>query len=283
MEQKKIENTDLNSLNLYFKDISHESLITHEEEIELAKRIKQGDELAKEKLIKANLRFVITVAKQYQGRGLSLEDLIAEGNTGLIRAIDHFDETKGFHFISYAVWWIRQAITKAIYYTANDVRLPTSQIEPLNKINKVKKEFEQKYNRQPSLEEISNLTGFEEDYIKNVQLSSNKCVSIDTPMSHCDDEETTLGDCIPDNNSDNPFEIVNNTTIADGINNILNSLSNRDHDIICMVFGLNGCMEMSYEEISKKFALSSERIRQITKGLLKQFQTQYVNDFKRLL
>jgi RNA polymerase primary sigma factor len=281
-QTKPIVSDEGSSLSLYLKDISKESLISKEKEIELAKRIKEGDEEAREELIKANLRFVITIAKQFQNRGLPLEDLIAEGNIGLMKAIEKFDETKGFHFISYAVWWIRQSIIRAIYYTASDVRLPTSQIEPKNKINKAIVEFEHKNGREPDMNELCKLTGFEEDYIRKVQLSSNKCVSIDSP-SISDEEDCTLGDCIPDESTETPDITTNKLLINQEINNILDNLSNRDHDIICMVFGLNGCNEMSYDEIARKFALSGERIRQITHTLLKQFKTQYSKQFEKLL
>ena len=281
-QTKPIVSDEGSSLSLYLKDIAKESLISKDKEFELAKKAREGDEIAREKLINANLRFVITIAKQYQNRGLPLEDLIAEGNVGLIKAVEKFDETKGFHFISYAVWWIRQAITRAIYYTANDVRLPTSQIEPKNKINKVTIEFHQKNGRDPSMDELIELTGFDEKYIRNVQLSTNQCISIDTP-SISDDEDCTLGDCIPDETNETPDVTTNRLLIQKEINNILDNLSNRDHDIICMVYGLNGCNEMSYDEIARKFALSGERIRQITHALLKQFKTQYSKQFEKLL
>lgn len=281
-QTKPIVSDEGSSLSLYLKDIAKESLISKEEEIELAKRAREGDEKAREKLINANLRFVITIAKQFQNRGLPLEDLIAEGNVGLIKAVEKFDETKGFHFISYAVWWIRQAITKAIYYTASDVRLPTSQIEPKNKINKAIIEFSQKNGREPSMDELVELTGFDEKYIRNVQLSNNQCVSIDSPTIN-DEEDCTLGDCIPDETNETPDIVTNKLLIQKEINNILDKLSNRDHDIICMVYGLNGCNEMSYDKIARKFALSGERIRQITHALLKQFKTQYSKQFEKLL
>jgi RNA polymerase primary sigma factor len=281
-QTRPIVSDEGSSLSLYLKEIAKEQLISKEEEVELAKRAREGDERAREKLINANLRFVITIAKQFQNRGLPLEDLIAEGNVGLIKAVEKFDETKGFHFISYAVWWIRQSITRAIYYTANDVRLPTSQIEPKNKINKAIIEFEHKNGREPDMSELCELTGFEEDYIRKVQLSSNKCVSIDSP-SISDDEDCTLGDCIPDETNETPDVTTNKLLIKQEINKILDTLSNRDHDIICMVFGLNGCNEMSYDEIARKFALSGERIRQITHSLLKQFKTQYSKQFEKLL
>jgi RNA polymerase primary sigma factor len=279
---KRITPRDSDSLNLYLKEVAKEKLIDQNKEIELAKRIKAGDQSAMDELVRANLRFVITVAKQYQGRGLSLEDLIAEGNIGLIKAAQKFDETKGFHFISYAVWWIRQAILKAVYYTANDVRLPTSQIEPITKLNKIIADFEQHNGRKPVLEELAELSGYKEDYIRKVQLSSNKCVSIDTPTVD-DSEDCTLADIIPNDGSDDPAELTDNTLISEGIDAVLSKLSNRDHDIVCMIYGLKGCHEMSFDEIARKFALSGERVRQLSHQLLKTFRTQYVNDFKALL
>lgn len=279
---KSITPKNTTSFTLYLKDVSKHSLITQEEEIELAEKIQQGDKSALNKLVTANLRFVISVAKQYQNRGLSLEDLVAEGNCGLIRAAELFDGKKGIRFISYAVWWIRQSILKAIYYTANDVRLPTSQIEPNSKLNKIVTEFEQHRGRKPSLEELSDLSGFSEEYITSVRSSTNRCVSIDAP-SIDDSEDCTIGDCIPNPTSDSPLELTNTSVISDRIEKILSNLSNRDHDIICMVFGLRGCMEMSYDEIARKFALSGERIRQITQSLLKQFKDHYSTEFKQLL
>ena len=279
---KRITPRDSDSINLYLKEVSKEKLINQAKEIELAKRIKAGDQSALDELVKANLRFVITVAKQYQGRGLSLEDLIAEGNIGLIKAAQKFDETKGFHFISYAVWWIRQAILKALYYTANNVRLPTSQIEPITKLNKIITEFEQRNGRKPIPEELANLSGYTEEYIKKVQLSSNKCVSIDTPTVD-DSEDCTLADIIPNDDSDNPVEYTDKQLISDGIDKILSNLSNRDHDIVGMIYGLKGCNEMSFDEIARKFALSGERVRQLSHQLLKTFRTDYVKDFRALL
>lgn len=274
---------DGDSLGMYLKDIAKESLISNEKEIELSKRIKAGDESAYEELVKANLRFVISVAKQFQNRGVPLEDLIAEGNIGLLHAARLYDGERGIHFISYAVWWIRQRITKAIYYHGSDVRLPTSQIEPKTKILKVSSEFERKVGREPTIDELVELTGFTEEFIKKVQLSTNKCVSLETP-SVSDDENCTLGDCIPDDVNPTPDTITDNNVLTEEIMKILNTLNNREHDILCMVFGLNGCNEMSYEEIARKFALSSERVRQITNNLLKTFRTKkkYSDKFRKL-
>lgn len=279
---KSITPRDTISLDLYFKDVTKEGLINEEKEKELAARIRQGDEKARNELVAANLRFVITVAKQYQGRGLLLEDLIAEGNVGLIKAAEKFDETKGFKFISYAVWWIRQAILRAIYYTASNVRLPTSQIEPNSKLNKLIASFEQHNGRKPSVEELAELSGFTEEHIRDVQSSTNKCVSISAP-SIDDTEDCTIGDCIPNPVSEDPARKTNNVLIGDAISDVLETLNNRDHDIICMIYGLKGCNEMSLEEIARKFALSAERVRQISHKLLKLFQTQYRSKFEALL
>jgi RNA polymerase primary sigma factor len=279
---KSITPRNTESFNMYLKDVSHIEMISKEEECELAKRIREGDKNALNKLVSANLRFVITVAKQYQGRGVPLEDLVAEGNAGMVVAATKFDERRGFRFISYAVWWIRQAILKSIYYTGNNVRLPTSQIEPKTKLNKLTAKFKQLNEREPSVEELSELSGFTEDMIRDVQTSTNNCVSIDAP-SIDDSEDCTIGDCIPNPISDNPEAITNNNYIADRISQILEKLSSRDHDIICMLYGLKGCNEMDYNEISRKFALSSERIRQIHHKLIKDFQTKDRTKFEALL
>jgi RNA polymerase primary sigma factor len=270
------------ALKSYLRDISKIPLLTPEQEKEVAAKAKLGDKKAIDKLVTSNLRFVVSVAKQYQGRGLLLEDLIAEGTAGLIKAAEKFDGDKGFKFISYAVWWIRQSILKAIYYTANNIRLPTSQIEPKNKLSKIIVEFEQMNGRKPSEDELSDISGFTVDFIKGVQAANNRCVSIDAP-SIDDSEDCTIGDCIPNPNSDSPSDTTNNSLIRDGINSVLNDLNNRDHDIICMFYGLNGCNEMTYAEIARKFNLSAERIRQIHHSLLKSFRSTYKDKFKRLV
>lgn len=284
IQPASIDAEEKDSLGIYFREVSKESLLSKDEELELARRIQDGDMTARNELVKANLRFVVTVAKQYQGRGLLLEDLIAEGNVGLLRAAESFNPNKGFHFISYAVWWIRQAILKAIYFNASDVRLPASQIEPKQKINKISAEFERINDRPPTLGELSELTGYKEKFIQGVQLSSNTCVSFDTPCLGGEDDNSTIGDLIADTTTETPDISTNKTIITEEVNRILNNLNNRDHDIICMVFGLKGCHEMTYEEVSKKFALSSERVRQIVRDLLKAFRKdRYTNSFKNLL
>ena len=279
---KSITPRDTTSINLYLKEISKEKLITPEDEVKLAIRIKAGDRNAVNELVLANTRFVVSVAKQYQGRGLSLEDLIAEGNIGLIKAAEKFDETKGIKFISYAVWWIKQSIIRAIYYTADDVRLPTSQIEPISKLSKLIAEFEQNNGRRPSDAELSELSGLEEDQVRKVLSVSNKAISIDAP-SIDESEDCTVGDCIENMNATRPDDETNNTLVSDGINNVLKELNNRDHDIICMIYGLKDCNEMSYDEIAKKFALSGERIRQLHHQIINTLKTSYGNQLKALL
>ena len=269
------------SLGIYLKEVSKEPLISHEKEIELSRRIKEGDEKALDELVKANLRFVIFVAKQYQNKGIPLEDLISEGNLGLIHSAKLFNGELGIHFISYAIWWIRRYINDAINSQNSDVRLPTSQTEPKTKILKAITKFEQKNGRVPEIEELMELTGFDEDFINRIMLSTNKCISMDTPMS-IEDESYTLADCIPDVITDSPETKLNNDIITEEILNIVGELNNREHDIICMAFGLNGCVEMSYRDIARKFALSAERIGQIVQAVLKRFKVKYPNLLKKL-
>lgn len=279
---KSITPRDTTSLDLYFKDVAHEKRISQEEEVALAKAAKQGDKRALDKLITANLRFVITVAKQYQGRGVPLEDLISEGNIGLVKAAEKFDETKGFKFISYAVWWIKQSMLKAIYYNGSTVRLPTSQIEPNTRLSKLTSEYEQFHETKPSIEELSELSGYSENFIRSVQAASNTCISIDAPNS-AESGTCTIADSIPNPDSEDPLDVTNDTVVAEEIEKILCRLSNRDHDIICMTMGLQGCNEMSYEEVARKLNLSAERIRQIHHSLLKEFKTRLVCAFNALL
>jgi len=279
MNVNKIERDG--SLGIYLKEVSKEPLISHEKEIELSRRIKNGDEKALDELVKANLRFVIFVAKQYQNKGIPLEDLISEGNLGLIHGAKLFNGELGIHFISYAIWWIRRYINDAINSQSSDIRLPTSQTEPKTKILKASTKFEQKNGRVPEIEELMELTGFDEDFINRVMLSTNKCVSMDTPMS-IEDESYTLADCIPDTINDSAETKLNNDIVAEEILKIVRELNNREHDIICMTFGLNGCTEMSYRDIARKFALSPERIGQIVQSVLKRFKTKYPNLLKKL-
>lgn len=268
------------SLNLYFKDVSKQPRITPEDEVELARRIKKGDAIAAEKLVKANLRFVISVAKQYQGKGLPLIDLIQEGNCGLIEASKKFDETRGFKFISYAVWWIRQAIMKAISDQCRTIRVPMSQIVNVNKINKASERLEQEYGRMPSLDEISEATNIDISKINSTLSSISKSVSLDSPLK--DEEVTSLLDIIPDNNVIPTDKEVGKNDLSSSIERILAKLSYRDRDIIRMSFGI-GMYPMPNEEIAFRFGIGSERVRQIQHSAIAYIRKHYKNDLKELL
>lgn len=268
------------SLNLYFKDVSKQPRITPEDEVELARRIKKGDAIAAEKLVKANLRFVISVAKQYQGKGLPLIDLIQEGNCGLIEASKKFDETRGFKFISYAVWWIRQAIMKAISDQCRTIRVPMSQIVNVNKINKASERLEQEYGRMPSLDEISDATNIDISKINSTLSSISKSVSLDSPLK--DEEVTSLLDIIPDNNVIPTDKEVGKNDLSSSIERILAKLSYRDRDIIRMSFGI-GMYPMPNEEIAFRFGIGSERVRQIQHSAIAYIRKHYKNDLKELL
>ena len=263
--KQSITNRDRDSVNLYLKDISHIKMLTAEEEKEIAIRAKEGDQRAKDRLISANTRFVVSVAKQYQGQGLDLEDLIAEGNIGLIKAAEKFDPDKGFKFISYAVWWIRQSILQALSDKSRTIRLPLNQVTLLNKIRKATAEFAGKNERDPSLKELEEITGIPSDKIYAILNMSAKLVSVDSPFK--DEEEGTYIDVIPNQNSPKAdAELMKESKEAD-IAKVLSPLGPRSHDIIRMYFGL-GTREMTLTEISEKFGVTSERIRQIKEKAL---------------
>lgn len=277
---KSITNRDDISLNLYLKEISKQPLISSEEEIRLAKLIKVGDKEALNKLVNANLRFVVSVAKQYQNQGISLIDLINEGNIGLIKAAEKFDEEKGFKFISYAVWWIRQSILQALANQSRTVRLPLNQVNALNKINKAINNFEQTYERKPSLEELELITNIPEEKISEILSTSTKCVSVDTPFK--DEEEGCLLDIIPNSNSPKADESLMDESLSTEIDLVLGKLTVRERAIIIMFFGIK-VPEMSLEDIGRKFGLTSERVRQIKEKVLKDLRTNYSNEIKNLI
>lgn len=272
---KSFTNRDNIALNLYLKEVAKIPLLDTQEEISLATKIKQGDEDALNKLVQSNLRFAISIAKQYQGRGLPLIDLISEANIGLIKAAKKFDETRGFKFISYAVWWVRQAILQALADQGRTIRLPLNQVSTINRISKTTNEFEQLNERSPSYEELEEELEIPADKISNIMSAATKCVSVDTPFK--DEEEGCLLDVIPNDNSPRADSDVIKESISQGIKMALNSLSNRDRDIIMMVFGLSGVKEMSLEEIGKKFGVTSERIRQIKERVISNFRERYRN------
>ena len=266
---KSITNRESASLDKYLQEIGREELITVEEEVELAQRIRKGDQQALEKLTRANLRFVVSVAKQYQNQGLSLPDLIDEGNLGLIKAAEKFDETRGFKFISYAVWWIRQSILQAMAEQSRIVRLPQNQIGSVNRINRLLSKFEQENERRPSLEELSDCINMPEDKIDDVLKLSGKHVSMDAPFA--EGEENSLLDVLV--NEDAP--IVDRALVVEllrtEIQSALNSLSVRERQVIEAFYGINQ-KEMSLEEIGIKYGLTRERVRQIKEKAIRRLR-----------
>jgi RNA polymerase primary sigma factor len=266
---KSITNRESASLDKYLQEIGKEELITVEEEVELAQRIKKGDRAALEKLTRANLRFVVSVAKQYQNQGLSLPDLINEGNLGLIKAAEKFDETRGFKFISYAVWWIRQSILQALAEQSRIVRLPLNQVGSLNKINKAFSKFEQENERIPSTEELADVLEITKEKIADTMRVSGRHVSVDAPF--VEGEDNSLLDVLV--NSDSPIAdraLINESLIRE-IERALATLTERERDIIRYFFGI-GCSEMTLEEIGEKFGLTRERVRQIKEKAIRRLR-----------
>ena len=258
------------SLNYYLREVSQERLINLDEEVRLAEKIKQGDKKALDKLVRANLRFVISVAKQYQNQGLSLPDLINEGNLGLIKAAQKFDETRGFKFISYAVWWIRQSILQALAENSRSIRLPMNQIGIINKINKTSSKFEQENERTPSTEELSKELSIPEDKISELLKASNKkAVSIDTPFTI--GEDNSLIDVLPNTNSLPADCTTNDESVHIEISRALNTLQDRSREILKMYYGI-GCQELDMEEIANKFGITRERVRQIKEESIKKLR-----------
>lgn len=268
------------SLGLYFKDVSKQPLITQEEEIELTKEVKKGNTKAATKLINANLRFVISVAKQYQGKGLPLIDLIQEGNCGLIEACKKFDETRGFRFISYAVWWIRQSIVKALSDQCRTVRIPMSQVSNISKINKSSEKFEQLHGRKPSLEELELDTNIDANKINLILSSNTKSISLESPFK--DEEAGCLLDVIPNESIDPTDQEVCKNDILESINIALNSLSFRERDIIKMSFGI-GMSPMPNDEIANRFGIGNERVRQIQHSAINRLKKNYSKYLSELL
>jgi RNA polymerase primary sigma factor len=251
------------------QEIGREPLVSVEEEVDLAQRIRQGDERALDKLVRANLRFVVSVSKQYQNQGLSLPDLINEGNLGLIKAAEKFDETRGFKFISYAVWWIRQSILQALAEQSRIVRLPLNQVGSLNKINKAFSAFEQKYERKPSAEELARELDMPEDKVADTLKVSGRSTSIDAPFA--EGEDNSLLDVLP--NADSPVadRSLINESLSKEIDRALDTLTERESEIIKMFFGI-GCQEMTLEEIGEQFGLTRERVRQIKEKAIRRLR-----------
>ena len=266
---KSITNRESASLDKYLQEIGREDLITVEEEVELAQRIKNGDRKALEKLTRANLRFVVSVAKQYQNQGLSLPDLINEGNLGLIKAAEKFDETRGFKFISYAVWWIRQSILQALAEQSRIVRLPLNQVGSLNKINKALSQFEQENERRPSAEEVSEILELPADKISEAMKISGRHISVDAPF--VEGEDNSLLDVLVNDDSPIADKSLMSESLSKEIDRALATLTERESEIIKMFFG-SGYQEMTLEEIGGKFGLTRERVRQIKEKAIRRLK-----------
>jgi RNA polymerase primary sigma factor len=256
-----------NILSLYLKDINKVNLMTREEEQDIANRATAGDESAKEKLIKANLRFVVSIAKKYRNQGLPIEDLISEGNIGLINAIEKFDVSKGYHFISYAVWWIRQAILKAISEKARAIRLPMNRIYEISKIEKTRQSLQDRNGLDARVEDIATELDMKKEHISDLLNISREMVSLDTPV-FVETDSSVLKDFIVDDVNKSPTDVLMDNQLKDEINTILLNLPDRESEIIEHRFGLNGKDAMSLMEIGNKFDLTKERIRQIEKRAL---------------
>ena len=271
---KSITNRESQSLEKYLQEIGKVELITPEEEVRLARLIKQGDQKALDRLTKANLRFVVSVAKQYQSQGLSLPDLINEGNLGLIKAAQRFDETKGFKFISYAVWWIRQSILQALAEQARIVRLPLNKVGLTNRIQKAFSQLEQEFEREPSAEEIAELLGMDIDEVVNTLGINVRHVSVDTPLS--EGEEGTLLDVLVNNNAEKTDALLDHhQSLKTEIDRSLQTLTERQKEVVCYFFGIGVDHPLSLEDIGERYNLTRERVRQIKdKALTKLRATQ---------
>lgn len=266
---KSITNRESASLDKYLQEIGHEELLSVDEEVELAQKIKKGDRRALERLTRANLRFVVSVAKQYQNQGLSLPDLINEGNVGLIKAAEKFDETRGFKFISYAVWWIRQSILQAIAEQSRIVRLPLNQVGSVNKINREFNKFEQEHERRPSVDEIADRIDLPEDKIEEAMKVNNRHVSMDAPF--VDGEDNSLLDVLADNDMPMADKALVQESLRKEIDRAIELLNDREQKVVRAFFGI-GSPEMTLEEIGEKYNLTRERVRQIKEKAIRRLR-----------
>ena len=277
---KQVTNRETASLDKYLQEIGRVDLISADEEVELARKIRAGDRLALERLTKANLRFVVSVSKQYQNQGLALPDLINEGNLGLIKAAERFDETRGFKFISYAVWWIRQSILQALAEQGRLVRLPQNKIGTYNKANKAYMAFEQEHEREPSTEELAGILEMSETEINNIFQSNTRHTSLDAPVHEA--EDVAMGDLLQ--GGDDTDEDVMKDSLREEIRRVLKSLSPREAEIVNAYFGLDGENGVTIEQIGIKYDLTKERIRQIKERAIKRLQkARYSNALKAYL
>lgn len=266
---KSITNRESASLDKYLQEIGHEELLTTDEEVELAQRIRKGDKRALERLTKANLRFVVSVAKQYQNQGISLPDLINEGNVGLIKAAEKFDETRGFKFISYAVWWIRQSILQAIAEQSRLVRLPLNQVGSVNKITRELNKFEQEHERKPSVDEIAERVDLPEDKIADAMKANSRHVSMDAPIA--DGEDSSMIDFLAGDSSNTDRELAIESLKAE-VSRILKLLTDKEQKVLRAFFGIDGSPEMTLDEIGEKYNLTRERVRQIKEKALRRLR-----------
>lgn len=269
---KQVTNRETASLDKYLQEIGKVDLITADEEVELARKIRTGDQAALEKLTKANLRFVVSVSKQYQNQGLSLPDLINEGNLGLIKAAQRFDETRGFKFISYAVWWIRQSILQALAEQSRIVRLPLNKIGSINKINKTFSKLEQEYEREPSPAEIAVMLEITEQEVKESMKNTGRHVSMDAPLTTGDDNAGSMYDVMQADDSPSPENGLLNESLRREIERALHTLTSREADVVRLYFGLSGEHAMTLEEIGEKFDLTRERVRQIKEKAIRRLK-----------
>jgi RNA polymerase primary sigma factor len=269
---KQVTNRETASLDKYLQEIGRVELITADEEVELARRIKQGDRAALERLTKANLRFVVSVSKQYQNQGLALPDLINEGNVGLIKAAERFDETRGFKFISYAVWWIRQSILQALAEQARIVRLPLNKIGTMNKINRAFSELEQINERPPSAEELADFLECSVDDVRNSMANAGRHVSMDAPLIDGDESTSSMYDVLPNDSIQGPEHELNKESLRKDIERSLSSLTGREGDVVRLYYGLNGKHPLTLEEIGDLFDLTRERVRQIKEKAIRRLK-----------
>ena len=269
---KQVTNRETASLDKYLQEIGRVDLISAEEEVELARRIKDGDQAALEKMVKANLRFVVSVSKQYQNQGLTLPDLINEGNLGLIKAAQRFDETRGFKFISYAVWWIRQSILQALAEQSRIVRLPLNKIGSINKINKAFAQLEQKFERPPNADELADMLDLTTQEVKQSLRNAGRHVSMDAPLKDGDESSSNMYEVLQSGDSPSPENGLITESLRREIERSLSTLTTREADVVRLYFGLNGQHPMTLEEIGERFDLTRERVRQIKEKAIRRLK-----------
>jgi len=269
---KQVTNRETASLDKYLQEISREDMISADEEVQLAIKIREGDKKALERLTRANLRFVVSVSKQYQNQGLTLPDLINEGNIGLIKAAERFDETRGFKFISYAVWWIRQSILQALAEQARIVRLPLNKIGVINKINRAYSELEQKYERPPSDDELAEVLECSSEDVRQSMANIGRHISMDASLVEGDDSSSNMYDLLPNDSLPSPESELTKESLRKDIERSLKTLTSREGDVVRMYFGLSGRYPLTLEEIGEKFDLTRERVRQIKEKAIRRLK-----------